>query len=267
MRWIAFLMAACLLWTPARALACTCAVPDLRLPAQGAVGVPLNTAVWVGKTVLAESPTLTVVGMEEPVPMTCADLGPVRRCRPNAELQPLTRYRIDEIVSEFTTGTSRDETAPGAPGETARRYHSSTGVRMSQSTCDPIGPAGAVELTIDSVELGTMLVVDTSREAGPGAPTAPVTEILERHPGRGTMDAWIGTWACRSNLAAEPGDRFPLRIGAFDVAGNFSGWVQLKDAAIPYAPPGCSSFTADGTLGALLLLTALATTARRRRHA
>ncbi len=260
MRWIPCMMAVWFItWVPARALACSCLGPGITLPAFGATGVPVNTGIWVFSPQDAQL-ALMVAASGEGVALECVNLGHTTRCNPTADLLPDTLYRDGVTGMEFTTGSTRDDAAPAPPAELDRRYYSSNGAVYGDS-CSSTNPSGVVVLTLRGGE--PILVVDTSGGTDPAAPSGPVTELFAPSGLARSNEAWIGTWACTNNRPTVPGDRFPLRIGAFDVAGNFSGWVPLKEGAIPYAPPGCSSSTADGTLAAMVLLAVLSLTRKR----
>jgi len=246
-------------WVPARALACSCLGPGVTLPGPGAVGVPVNTAIWM-PTVQAQEQAWVVAASNEPVATACINLGHTTRCTPLTDLLPDTLYREPVLGMEFTTGSARDDAAPAPPAELDRRYYSSNGAVYGDS-CSSANPSGVVVLTLRGGD--PIVVVDTSGSTDPAAPSGVVTELVAFSGVARGNEAWIGTWACTNNRAVAPGDRFPLRVGAFDVAGNFSGWVPLKEAAVPYAPPGCASSTADGTLAAVVLLAVLLLTRKR----
>jgi len=76
----------------------------------------------------------------------------------------------------------------------------------------------------------------------------------------------FGSAPCIYNWDAEPGDSTRVRLGAFDVAGNFSGWGPWVNVVIPrYTTCGCASAPGEGGwLGVVIAAMAIGRRGRRR---
>ncbi len=248
---------------PRVAHACSCLVAGATVPPLGAVDVPLNTLIWSPGPF--GEPTLTREDGAVPVPLTCTNLGTTWMCRPDAPLEPSTKYTTTS--ASFTTGTTTDTEAPPLPAETARRYYSKNaggpgpGVGTS---CDSPTEQGVVALTMNGGD--PLVLVDTSGSTDGAPPTGPITDVVALTGASRGNEVWVGSYICVSNRPGTgPGDRFPIRVGAMDAAGNFSGWTTLEDAEIPPALPGCPGCSATRGDAVVPLLVLVMGWRRRRR--
>ena len=230
------------------------------LPAEGATNVPTNTAIWVPTSFL-ESVVLTDTAAGTTEALVCINLGDTLMCRPAAPLLPNRAYHMEGWLLQFTTGNGPDNEIPQPPAETGRRYYSSNGRGIALDDCDSGGASGVVVLQLRAGD--AIVVVDVDESVELQDPFEPVTVVAAPTASHRGDEVWVGKWSCVNNRSSRPGDRFPLRAGAFDLSGNFSGWVRLEDAHIPWAPPGCSNAGQETGVLNLLVLVGLALARRR----
>lgn len=222
---------------PRPAQCCSCPGDEMLLPQNGGVNLPTNTAVWLSPAP-QENVLLTETGSGATQVLNCERVGSAALCRAAGPLAPRTSFRVEPTGTVFATGDDADDTAPNAPSDSARQYASSAGGGDSAS-CQSEEPSGSVFITLRSTEPIVVLDVGDATEAE--TPLGAVTAIKAVRPGDQDTGVVIGSGVCFFNRETRPEDRFPLRAGAFDLAGNFSGWVRLEDAHIPDAAgPGCA---------------------------
>jgi len=250
--------------------ACSCLGPGLMtpLPADGAVDVPTNTRLWFNSfgASQAVAELRRTEGEGVPVPVVCSriQLGAstqqqIAVCAPSEPLLPNTAYSFtaDQREVSFTTGNAADDTAPHVPVETDRSIASVAPTPLTASTCGD-GEAHYVSLGMDAKD-GHLLLVDADESTTLDAAniTGSVTVLEAAVP---ETRVFVGEGACTSNRPTRAGDVIKLRAASFDLAGNFSGWTKLEDAAIPVESPvdppfGCNSAGAPAAgLCALLAL-------------
>lgn len=244
----------------AEAEAKSCAGPPAVLaPAWGTRDVPTNTRFWIALQAAWESDASldgleTVLigsdGME--VELVETRLGLYERelsvLTPAQELLPSSSYQLwvcdgpvcSTQVTEITTGTGPDTEPPPPPAERERDH----GVKV-------------VSLWVDFE--GILLVDLGGGQLDPATLTGSVHDVTAAHDepvslGRGgCVDSWPGSIR----------DDRPLRYGALDLAGNFSGWTEPETLAVD----GCACSTEHrGGSGGLVLLALLVGGARRRRR-
>lgn len=250
------LVIAPVLLRPVVAHACSCAVGlDLALPVDGSEGVPTNTKIWldgflecVGGAPMAWR-LLDPDGVEVAYRSRCvlshniADA--LLTLHPVEPLRPDTMYVVEEgegnPVLRFTTGALPDLESPSLPVEIDRevehtRPNSCSDQRTHQAT-----------LTLEGD--GALFVLDAG-DAGALDVAAIAGEVVEMS---GEPRLRLGSSLCH-------GDNFPggasrraetaIRYGAFDLAGNFSGWTEPDALSLG----GCSVAAGQVAPGWLLLL-------------
>ncbi len=161
---------------------------------------------------------------------------------------------VDEVT--FTTGDADDVDAPAVPESAGHRLSTAAEVyAMCASMSDDVAEfkldaSSDFALLAEETFLGEPLTSDDDDVGTPRLGDArPGDEVA--HRGRFTA-----------------GRRHAVRLGAMDLAGNFSGWSEPVEVTMPLA--GCSAADGDlpGSRVALLLLAlgALPGLARRRRE-
>lgn len=238
-------LAAAVLLHPAPARACSCQVGfNATLPADGAIDVPTNTKIWIdgvldcnGYPSEMAPRLLDPDGADVPFTMTCLNSGnfyvQVLVLHPDAPLLPDTTYTVQpptQIEFQFTTGAGTDDTPPEIPVEVDRAVeHTRAGPR---DTCFNDAEHWAT-LTVTGEAALFVLDAGETTDLDPVAVAGTVAEVTA-----GDV-LFLGSTACH-------GDNFPggasrraettIRYGAFDLAGNFSGWSDPD----PLSLGGCS---------------------------
>ncbi len=239
---------------PAAARACSCAFGiDLRWPEDGEIDVPINARVWVSDAFEElDDVQLRVAGETDAVAMTKATIatsfGDVAVLTPTSPLAPGTAYEVvacntldcDHTITRFTTGADADEVAPAVPEETDRDGGAGGGA------FDSCGKRRWVDVELDAEGLVVMEVGAESFD--PAALVGPVTFIGLEH------DIKVGRGGCLNGWPGDAGRDSTVRYGAFDVAGNFSGWTEVDSLRIGRGCQ-CSADAAGGPawLGALVV--------------
>lgn len=217
--------------------ACTCIQPGYGYvaPMDGAVDVPTNTKIW---SALSQA-TLREVATQAAVSGVTTQIesfeGSAYVFTPGAPLTPGATYEVsvDGRSSRFTVGRAADTTPPGPVQVTERRHTSTegwTGFVGGQDTC---GERGARNIQLDLVGRGALTVLDLDRTSDLDPDTASGGASLIVY----SDTAAIGYGACFSNWRFEQ-DAVGVRLGTFDLAGNFSGWSEDEQEFAPTA--GCT---------------------------
>ena len=254
--------------------ACSCAwlETDFLAPVNGATDVPTNARVWIGSGLYwgepgdAEFRIELLDGDGVPVAVSVTDLmgynDLISVLTPSVPLQAGETYRIrvdgDETLGTFTVGSGEDTSPPEVPVEEDRTSSADARIPNMMSSC---GYSDVVTLT-----LGNAGLVQVANIEGADALD---TDALEGESSDLSVDGQlrIGSAGCTWSWPdAEPGASTTVRWGAYDIAGNFSGWSEPEKVTIP--PAGCSCVLGSATtqaapLAALLL--ALSVLAIRRR--
>ncbi len=251
---------------PSAAWACSCVGPFLSFvaPADRATGVPLNTRIWIGAGEIFDAPPHLAVELHEE-PSTIRNGGWTLLEAPNAklhvftpaaELKPNTRYRIvinGERRAEFTTGEARDEEAPASPVLVGQEENLESSTFGAVSSC---GESATVALTVESD--APILLLDRAGTSG-FDPTTLHGSVTAIEVDQGTTQRMlvVGQGGCTSNWPeAGRGESTQVRLGAMDLAGNFSGFGAAEE--IGFGVCGCSSgsgaVTWAGLAGALAFL-------------
>ncbi len=257
-RSIALLLALASTLLAGSALACSCAFEETELlaPADGATDVPVNARIWVGAgTANWGQGAVTLTGEAgAEVAATVSDLsGNNERIivlAPAADLDAGAAYEVrvdDEVIGSFVAGAEADDAPPEVPGELEREATSSARVPGMANSC---GPTDVV--TLDLEPTGHVLIASLQ-----GEDTVDV-EAIDGEAADVSLDGLlrIGSAGCTwSWTDAAPGASTGVRWGAFDLAGNFSGWSDEVTVTVPPAGCTCSSVgsPASGLAGLMLL--------------
>jgi len=223
---------------------CMCFEPEHVLLAPRGDGVPLNARVWVisNNGELPSPGLVDATGAPVAVDMNAmglADGQTLLVLTPRELLQPSTEYTV--LQTTFTTGTASDTTPPPAPSAISGGWVSEQGSGACPGNCRPsdywrstVTSDGAHIIVADADQGGTLDPV-----AFTGA-IAVATSVTKDRPGATTGSSWVqlGEFECapRNWLPDEPPGS--LRFGAFDLAGNFSGW---SEPAVIAARAGCQA--------------------------
>ena len=253
----------------APAYACSCASEDTQIlaPANGEAGVPRNTRVWVGSGVSGSggaSGLELLDSLGDPVPATVTEVwgnnDRISVLAPDDLLVAGETYTLEldefEIVGEFTVGDDTDDVPPEVPLELDRESSASSRTPGMESSC---GPTDMVTLVVDPT--GHVLVAEVEGWDGldveaidGGASEVSLDGVLE-----------IGSAGCVWSWPdAEPNASTTVRWGAYDIAGNFSGWSPEESISIPSAGCSCSAGGEGARSGAAALLLALMVLSVRR---
>lgn len=260
---------------PRQAWACSCAFDDTQMlaPADGETDVPTNARVWIGAGLYwgerGDSEYRLQLLDEDgtPVDVVITELAGyidmIAVLTPAAPLSPGMVYEIEvdgeETLGTFEVGSDSDSDAPAVPAELDRESSSSARHPNMMSSC---GPTDVVSLTLED----TGLVYVANIEGVDGMDTDGLTgEASELSP---SPELYIGSAGCTWSWPdAEPHASTTVRWGAFDIAGNFSGWSDPATVSIPAAGCTCTldgaTPSAAGVTAALLALVGLGLRRRR----
>lgn len=231
---------------PGTARALTCATNWVRAPEDGAVGVPTNTLLWGFDFSYASSSVLSTrllgpsgpVQLEQrylPVYVSGEQKSQIPVLVPATELAPNTRYSIEgrDSRSSFVTASGAAEQAPALPellSSAPAVSEVSRGRRLEFSHAGIlIGDASEALGAVTSLS-DLLLQAPDLPDGGAGTfldlPDAPAARWL-------TTDATLTVGAGGCTVWPDYDlERVPARFGAFDLAGNFSGWLDVPDLAL-----------------------------------
>jgi hypothetical protein len=235
--------------TPGTARALSCVNNWVEAPRDGAVGVPTNTLLW-GSDIAHDTSTVLatrLIGPSGPVQLEQRYL-PVYSdgeqkyyipvLVPATELAPNARYQIevrDRPRASFVTASGAAEQAPALPellssapaaGEGGSRWRNLEFSHGGILIGDADGALGAVSAVSD-------LLPDTPDLPDGGAgtfrelPDSPAARWLTTES---SLSVGLGGCMVWPDASVE---RVQARFGTFDLAGNFSGWVEVPDLALP----------------------------------
>jgi len=254
------------------ALACSCIFEQTGLlsPADGETDVPINARLWVGAGLYqgepgdAEGRLALLDAAGDPVAATVTELfgnnDRIAVITPDELLLAGETYSIelDEALElgTFTAGDAEDLDAPAVPAELERESSASPRTPGVENSC---GPTDMVTLTLDGSALVFVAEVDGWDSLDADAIDGEASELSLD----GVLE--IGSAGCVWSWPdAEPRASTTVRWGAYDIAGNFSGWSTDEEISIPSA--GCScSVGGEGAsqAGAALLLGLIGLAVRR----
>jgi len=247
-RGLALALALALAGAPSVAEACSCLGDHLESwPEDGATEVPRNAKIWLGavarsslaEEALASEDLFELIGPEGDVAITVTEIdsrsygdieelsglwvvSPVEPMMPG--LHQLLGGEGPRFGLEFTVGEMSVDEAPPVPEVVGKVYSVSGGRGL---WC----PEETRMVTLDLAEPADLLVVeqeggdvlDTEALAGGVADAAPTGDNTFSFGRGGCVYNW---------LDAERGDDTRIRLGAYDIAGNFSGWSPWIDVNI-----------------------------------
>lgn len=231
---------------PARAQACSCPRNFGIFPKLDAQELPLNVRVWEatyedapqvdqGPVRLHEVGTEVLIDTEvQRLDMPGDDLV-ILSYRPVRELTPRAFYDARvyaedgtfSVMTRFSVGDARDDEPPAFP--TVDEVHTWAGPASETSSCGNFESFGAMF----RVGYDGLVVVDrdgqstlTDQPAGQVTAMSMVSELVT-----------VGYGACLVNWPeADEGATAVVRLGQFDLAGNFSGWDAGTEIEIPELP-------------------------------
>ena len=252
---------ALVLAAPASASASDCSpiVSTFVQPRHEARLVPTNTRFWIARTSFiwtgsGPPPELVLVGSDGTEPevvesrIDLADTQELVVLTPREPLLPETVYQLWEchgatcstLLTEITTGAGPDEEPPSQPVERSRE-----------------GGLHFVNLTVD---FDGILVASLGEPAVDLEHLAGTAQLVSDDP---ALEYTLGRseGACVDNWPGSIETPQELRYGAFDLAGNFSGWAEAE----PLALDGCGCTTGRPAPAGLLALLLAAFVRRRPR--
>ena len=159
---------------------------------------------------------------------------------PDELLEPKERYDVVEyrsdgvisygVLSSFETGEASDLAPPPLPIEVDR---TSTSWNICGDLC-PQGKGSQVEVHLSGeglivVDLGGSQALDIDGLSGFVSTAATDGELVLG-----------GGGGCGGPWPAARGETLTIRYGAFDLAGNFSGWTEEDTVTMPKIPATCS---------------------------
>jgi uncharacterized protein (TIGR03382 family) len=170
---------------------------------------------------------------------------------PAEDLQPGMRYTAldsnGRLLTTFTAGTEALTAGPELPEEISREAHSDA---RGPTPLDSCGYSDLVEIRLRTDGLFVVANVTGADELD--------AETLSGTASQMSFDRTlrIGTAGCTFSWPdAEPNATTEVRYGAFDLAGNFSGWTEADKITLPAAgTTGCSAAGSAAPTFAMLLL-------------
>lgn len=262
--WISgLLIVVAALFGPSRAAACDCIPPGFTTflaPTDGARDVPTNTLVWVGGAVfgfevpLEQAQVVLTTSQGSVVQGTTSVLrGGMHALvvfRPGITLEAGSTYVVSangERLGSFTVGSAPDETKPSVPTVESQEEHVD-GPGSGVSSC---GESNWARLTLTHDGLFALALRDGDSVFDETKPSGNATDFAFDN-----KTITIGNLGCSSNWSeAAAGASTNVRLGAFDIAGNFSGFSDKRLVDLPYFGCGCASAgpLAMGLFGLLAL--------------
>jgi hypothetical protein len=228
--------------TANRANALSCAANWLQAPMDGATDVPTNTRLW--GYALRDGDGLRLVGPEGPVALEQRYIPVAQWANTGGHLSVLVPVRELEPNTEYTIELGRAGDFP--------RYEFVTGAGPAEQVLPPLALVSTEARAADGFggitryrELqfshGSILIGDVDAALGP---LASVADIEVTEPAVLAPPPSFASWATAgTHLAVGVGDcfvwpdadveRVRARFGAFDLAGNFSGWLDVPALDIP----------------------------------
>lgn len=267
MRATSLILAAIAALAPASARPCSCRFPTsgVAAPADGASDVPRNAKIWLGGMSERSGASLPVLvdAAGQQVPVVATTIADVLILSPVATLEPGQRHAVTsdgQPLLAFTTGEDVDDAPPEVPQ--VLETTATSGFPDPFGTC---GTAHFAEMTFRADGHMTVLVREDVDALDPAGLSGDVMLATATSPVR------FGRGGCASGWpGAGPLSSTRLRLGSFDVAGNFSGLGDAELIVLP--PPGCSCDAAGGArstspAGGIAAVVALVAIASLRRAA
>ena len=245
------------------ARACECAPPSMLLPTSADKNVPNNAKVWIWSTRCSDASLRVKDGSPIETTSTIIAVGHSEDLivlHPVAPLEIGTTYELTACSTmtpkpEFTVATGPDSSRPSVPSFWLDS--------VTETPDEGCGTATFAKVHVTSD--GDLLVLDIARRAklDDAAFSGKVVDI--------TQAGWpwaIGEMACSGNWDfGADGDANGVRIAAFDIAGNFSGWSASQSISAPDDGCGCSAVGSSTSRHApWLLLVMMAWLGQRARY-
>ncbi len=201
--------------------ACDCAIAEPTVPNTTDTKVPANTKIWTTQFGCDQAVLQKADGT--PVPTTFTQFGRTGVIKPNADLEMGVTYELTNcngfpsVISTFTVTEGPDTTPPEKPVFTMGETKSSG---SSLSSC---GEELYVPLEVS--HQGTVLVLDVAGRSTLDPQTLTGKPVDAFFPSDTPL---IGHAICSSHNwdFDTDGDAVNTRLGAFDLAGNFSGMTD-----------------------------------------
>jgi hypothetical protein len=230
---IAFGVLGLVLSGPQRASALTCAPLEFVAPVPNAVDVPTNTRVWCSSDPLSvESPIVVTDSEGAVVSGTQTRLSfpgyGVWVFRPDSDLAPSSEYHATcpftyGSTISFTTGESATSGPPEVPDLSNKVLHASPDTSWGASYYAQFPGVGGADAII-VLDLAGSATLDAEGPSGHVADATP----------RFTEGFLVGSYACGGNWPeAGLGASTTVALGAFNLAGEFSGWSDTLPITLP----------------------------------
>jgi hypothetical protein len=218
------------------ASALSCALPELMAPRPQAVDVPTNTLIWcssepvndVSPIVLTDPEGVVVHGTHTRMSSSRYALWVFR---PDAALLPSSEYlatcRRDysdtEWTSPFKTGASAASAPPSVPDISSMDLTAHHGY-WGDAYLATFRNVGALD-SIIVLDLGGGAALDAE---------APSGHVADAESLAFSRDFTVGHGVCGGNWpTANLGASNTVALGAFDLAGQFSGWSDTRSIVLP----------------------------------
>jgi hypothetical protein len=199
---------------------------------RGALDVPTNTRIWT-----IWSSNFALFGPDGPVELEVTEFGDGLVHTPKTPLQPLTAYRyafengFPQPDIAFTTGPGPDLAAPSLP-----RVLGWTAAFTSEGRYPCRETDARVTLDVEAGDPDTLVVVlDRAGTSIFNTATidGDVSAVIQVYPDTSSHTMEVGAGECLDNWpGAKRGAETTVRLGAFDLAGNFSGWSEPEEVRI-----------------------------------
>lgn len=250
-------------YLPRPAEACDCMGPSLVLPNIQSTDVPSNTKIWI-ESYGCEAAELHVKGGD--IVETTESTITVGRSlelmvlHPTQLLEIGVTYELQRCSNlvwkpEFTVTKGEDATPPGIPEVVIDAV-----VNKGDDGCGAERYA-PLHVTTD----GELLLLDVAARASvdPSAISGHVVDVTKNG-----LPWTLGEKACGTNWDfADEGDATSVRVGAFDLAGNFSDWSAGQTVSAPDdGGCGCGAVGRASFAGSWAVVTLIAAALVRRRR-
>ena len=244
--------------------------PEVVLPSPEATGIALDARVWVTEPVEGRPlDTLRLVRTDDDTEIA-VELQTLQTeqhtvigsFRPLDGLEPMTSYALlaqdGEVVTSFVTGDVTHDAPPAVPEVVSFEAHSEVSHEW--------GYEEWFLVDFDLQHDGVLVVMDREKTATMGGqPSGKITDLSA------STSLMLGRGGCVRNYdGADENVETSVRFGAFDLAGNFSGWSEPMSVTFDALPGESSSSSScriaeqpSSALAGVLLL--LAAVVRRRR--
>lgn len=240
---------------PRTAEACSCGLPELGVaPADGAVNVPTNARLWMGGA-SPEPSLLDASGQRVAGAVTIIDSsarwGEVMAVfTPDAPLTPGAIYtgRGQHGRTTFTVGSGPDTTPPPVPSITSRRHDPGRtfGGTFGGTDCDSADDR-LLTLGVADRAIVTLVNINGTASLTATVPQGAVSLMSVDDEVNIGKAACVDTWQGTGDIA--------VRLGTYDIAGNFSGWSEESSEVVETV--GCSCDSTSPSQGGVPLLAAL----------